>query len=54
MIAKQCRGVLTPTLELDFDDPALAGTTVGDVLANPDRFVGETLADPLEGRVWRV
>ena len=25
------------------------GVTVGDVLADPDRFVGATLADPLEG-----
>ena len=27
----------------------LAGCTVGDVLADPERYVGETLADPLEG-----
>ena len=27
----------------------LAGCTVGDVLADPERFEGETLADPLEG-----
>ena len=34
---------------LPFDDPMLAGRTVGDVLADPERFEGETLADPLEG-----
>jgi hypothetical protein len=47
--AKQCNGILLPTIELPFDDPDLAGTTVGDVLVNPTRFEGETLADPLEG-----
>ena len=31
------------------DDPELAGKTVGDVLANPEFYEGETLADPLEG-----
>src|SRR4029079_17603741 len=34
---------------LPFDGPALAGRTVGDVLADPERYEGETLADPLEG-----
>jgi len=34
---------------LPFDDPELAGTTVGVVLADSARFEGETLADPLEG-----
>ncbi|MFO1099288.1 MAG: hypothetical protein U1E81_13720 [Xanthobacteraceae bacterium] len=49
VIAQQCEGTLLPGVELPFDDPALAGKTVGDVLADPDRFVGETLADPIEG-----
>jgi hypothetical protein len=44
-----CEGTLTSTAVLPFDDDALAGCTVADVLADPDRFVGETLADPLEG-----
>ena len=35
-----------------FDDPELAGCTVGDVLADPERFEGETLADPLEGEEY--
>jgi hypothetical protein len=49
--ARQCdAGILLPDVELPFDDPQLAGTTtVADVLANPARFEGETLADPLEG-----
>ena len=49
MIVRQCEGVLRPDVELPFDDPELAGCTVGDVLADPERFEGETLADPLEG-----
>jgi hypothetical protein len=42
-------GILTPDVTLEFDDPELADKTVGDVLANPEQFIGETLADPLEG-----
>ena len=34
---------------LPFDEAGLEGCTVGDVLADPDRFVGATMADPLEG-----
>jgi hypothetical protein len=49
VIAQQCRGILRPDLVLPFDDEDLAGTTVGDVLANPERFESATLADPLEG-----
>ncbi len=49
IIIRQCEGVLRPDVELPFDDPDLAGCTVGDVLADPERFEGETLADPLEG-----
>ena len=40
-------GILLPDVELDFDD--LGVKTVATVLADPDTFVGETLADPLEG-----
>jgi hypothetical protein len=47
--AKQCNGILLPNIELPFDDPGLAGNTVADVLKDPGRFEGETLADPLEG-----
>lgn len=49
IVEQQCRGVLLPQIELTFDDPALSEITVADVLANPLRFAGETLADPLEG-----
>jgi hypothetical protein len=49
IVLRQCEGILRPNIELPFDDPDLAGCTVGDVLADPDRFEGRTLADPLEG-----
>ena len=49
VIIRQCEGVLRPDIVLPFDEPELAGCTVGDVLANPERFESETLADPLEG-----
>jgi hypothetical protein len=52
MIARQCEGVLHPDVALPFDDEELSGRTVADVLANPDRFEGATLADPLEGAVY--
>ena len=40
---------LSGDFPLPFDDPKLAGTTVADVLANPDKFLDKTLADPFEG-----
>jgi hypothetical protein len=50
IIERQCEGgVLQPDVVLRFDDPKLDGCTVRDVLADPDRFAGETLADPNEG-----
>ena len=49
VIVRQCEGVLRPDIVLPFDDPELASRTVGDVLANPEIYEGETLADPLEG-----
>jgi hypothetical protein len=49
IVLRQCDGVLRPDIELPFDDPEFAGCTVADVLADPDRFVDQTLADPLEG-----
>ena len=36
-------------MTLEFDDPDLCGTTVADILADPARFDGETIADPVEG-----
>jgi hypothetical protein len=49
IIERQCDGVLLPDVVLSFDDKDLEGKTVADVLADPARFEGETLADPLEG-----
>ena len=49
VIESQIGGTLLPDLELPFDDEALAGKTVADVLKYPAKFVGATLADPLEG-----
>jgi hypothetical protein len=40
---------LSGDFPLPFDDPKLASTTVADVLANPDKFLDKTLADPFEG-----
>jgi hypothetical protein len=49
IIGRQCEGELLPSIVLPFDDPKLAGKTGADVLADPEAFVRETLADPLEG-----
>jgi hypothetical protein len=49
VIARQCEGTLLPHLVLPFDEPELGGSTVADVIADPERFVGATLADPVEG-----
>jgi hypothetical protein len=43
------QGVLLPDVVLPFDEAALTGVTVGDVLADPAGFEGKTLADPIEG-----
>jgi hypothetical protein len=43
------RHELTGGFELPFDKRELAGCTVDDVLADPERFVGATMSDPLEG-----
>jgi hypothetical protein len=49
VIGCQSQGILLPDVELVFTDPGLAGATVADVLNNPARFEGRSLADPLEG-----
>ena len=49
IVARQCDGILLPNVELIFDDDEFKGCTVADVLADPARFEGATLADPLEG-----
>ena len=47
LIQARHRGVLLPYVDLDFDH--LGIVPVAKVLADPDRFIGETLSDPLEG-----
>jgi hypothetical protein len=42
-------GVLMPEMTLVMDDEGLGDVTVAEILKNPDAFIGETLADPLEG-----
>jgi hypothetical protein len=49
VIERLYAGILLPDVVLPFDDAELAGATVADVLADPARFEGATLADPLEG-----
>ncbi len=49
MVGCQTGGVLLPDLVLPFDDPEFQGCTLRDVLSDPARFDGATLADPLEG-----
>ena len=46
---KHADGVLLPAVELTFADPAIGVVTVGEVLADPDKYVDEPLADPWEG-----
>jgi hypothetical protein len=50
LVAARHRGVLLPYVDLDFDH--LDIVPVASVLAGPDHFVGETLADPLEGAAY--
>ncbi|WP_314963337.1 hypothetical protein [Bradyrhizobium cosmicum] len=47
LIKARHQGVLYPDIELEFD--RLGSVTVGAVLATPEHYVNETLADPLEG-----
>ncbi len=49
IIRRQCEGCLLPSVVLPWDDKAFEGCTVLDVLKDPARFVGVTMADPLEG-----
>jgi hypothetical protein len=53
-VEQQCVGVLLPAVVLPFDGEDMRCCTVADVLADPDRFVGATLADPLEGVEYGV
>jgi hypothetical protein len=49
VIERQCAGILLPDILLPWDSEDFTGCTVADVLADPARFVGATMADPLEG-----
>ena len=48
-VERQCDGILLPDVVLPFDLEEFESCTVADVIADSDRFVGATLADPLEG-----
>jgi hypothetical protein len=54
IVERQCGGVLLPDVVLPFDAPEFEGNTVADVLADPDRFIGATLSDPLEGPSYGI
>ena len=43
------KGILLPHVELAWDAEEFAGVTVGDILNNPEKYIGCTMADPLEG-----
>jgi hypothetical protein len=49
-VAARHRGVLTPDIELITDH--MGTVTVREILAEPERFLGETLCDPLEGPAY--
>jgi hypothetical protein len=50
IVARRHQKRLLPDVGLDFDH--LGIVTVGQVLADPDRYVDETLLDPLEGAAY--
>jgi len=43
------RSVLRPSAMLAFNDKKIGTKCVGDVLTDPERYLGKTLADPIEG-----
>jgi putative DNA primase/helicase len=49
IVEQRCSGVLATSDVLSWDDSRLAGITVADILHNPKKYAGKTLADPLEG-----
>jgi hypothetical protein len=52
VVAASTQGQLWSWDMMHFDDENLGEVSVADVLADPERFHGETLADPLEGRSY--
>jgi flagellar biosynthesis GTPase FlhF len=50
IVDDQCNGLLISDHVLEFDDPdIIRPTTVGDLLDDPTKYEGQTLADPNEG-----
>jgi hypothetical protein len=49
IIERRCAGVLLPDTVLDFDDTEIGAITVGTILSSPERYIDETLSDPVEG-----
>jgi transposase len=49
VVEKTFNGKLLPAVTLVFDDVELGECSVADVLKDPAKFVGQTLADPREG-----
>jgi hypothetical protein len=49
VVERQCEGILLPDVVLPWDDAEFTGCAVADILKDPARSVGATLADPLEG-----
>jgi hypothetical protein len=49
IIRQQTRGILLPDAPLPWDLKKFEGCTARDILANPAKFIGQTMADPLEG-----
>jgi hypothetical protein len=49
IIERWAEGILLPDVVLPWDDEEFADCTVGNILADPARFIGATMADPLEG-----
>ncbi len=43
-------GNLLPDFALEFDDPSIGTVTVAEILQDPERFIGQTLPDPVESR----
>ena len=53
VIESQCNGVLCEDVVLEFSDKKFKGCTVGDVLDDPERFAGASLADRIEGPSYK-
>lgn len=49
VVEQQVKGTLLPSVLLEWDSDEFSGCTVADILADPERFIGATLADPIEG-----